>query len=253
YEAVYSPARRYLRQIVTKEVEREMPVLVAIQERYRTPGLDMLFVLTGMLGNHTFFFLALPFLHIFGLGQFARGLTNVVLWSVYFSGAAKDYISAPRPKSPPVTQITRSPAHTLEYGFPSSHTTYVVGTILYITYYMLAVWDVSVVLACVLWTAGAVIVAGRIYCGLHSFIDVAGGMAIGAAQAWAFVCLHEWFDALMLSTAGPLYMAAILYLALTTIPRSLDLCPCLIDAFCATSVSLGVFVGAWLHARLPFL
>ncbi|KAJ1799906.1 Long-chain base-1-phosphate phosphatase [Coemansia sp. RSA 2399] len=253
YAAVYSQTRLFLRDLVKREVEREMPHLVAIQRKYRSSVLDIFFVLTGMLGNHAFFMLALPFLHVYGLGMFARGLSFVVLWSVYFSGVVKDYISAPRPTSPPVVQITRSPAHTLEYGFPSSHTTYVVATILYISHFMLNVWACPFSWVCTLWTVGIFIVIGRIYCGLHSFIDVVGGTVLGATEALLFVLFYERFDDLLLSTAGPLYMAAILYLALSNIPRSLDLCPCCIDSFCATSVTLGLAVGVWAHARMPFL
>ncbi|KAJ2632963.1 Long-chain base-1-phosphate phosphatase [Coemansia sp. RSA 1290] len=253
YQAVYSSTRQYLRHLVAKEVEREIPQLAAIQCQFRSPFLDKLFVYSGMLGNHSFFMLALPFLHIFGLGRFARGLSFVVLWSIYFSGITKDYISAPRPKSPPVTQITRSPAHTLEYGFPSTHTTYVLATITYISYFMLNVWETSLVWAICLWIGGLIIVIGRIYCGLHSFIDVAGGAIIGILEALLFIGFFDRFDDLLATTAGPLYMSAILYAALTTLPRSLDLCPCCIDTVCATSVTLGLSFGYWGYVRMPFL
>ncbi|KAJ2746649.1 Long-chain base-1-phosphate phosphatase [Coemansia sp. BCRC 34301] len=253
YEAVYSPTRQLLRRIIVDEVEREIPRLVAIQQKYRTPALDRFFIFTGMLGNHTFFLLALPFLHVFGLGRFARGLTFVVLWSVYLSGVAKDYISAPRPVSPPVAQITQSPAHTLEYGFPSSHTAYVVASIAYVSYHMIGEWGTSLVWPCVLWAVGLAVIIGRVYCGLHSFVDVAGGAAIGTAEAVFFIMLYDSIDALLLSAAGPLYIMVFVYLALLAIPPSLDLCPCCIDSVCATSVTLGVAVGTWIHARLPFL
>ncbi|KAJ2857573.1 Long-chain base-1-phosphate phosphatase [Coemansia erecta] len=253
YAAVYSPLRQRIRQAVVQEVEREIPLLAAIQKRYRSPLLDHIFILTGMLGNHAFFMLALPFLHLFGGGMFSRGLTFVVLWSIYFSGWAKDYISAPRPASPPIAQITRSPAHTFEYGFPSSHTTYVVATIIYITHFMLYEWDSSLASALILWIVGLFIVVGRIYCGLHSFVDVAGGIVIGSVEALAFIKFYSQLDALLLSTPGPLYMAAILYVALKNIPKALDLCPCCIDSYCATSVTLGLALGTWMHARLPFL
>ncbi|KAJ2331852.1 Long-chain base-1-phosphate phosphatase [Coemansia sp. RSA 2673] len=206
-----------------------------------------------MLGNHTFFLLALPFLHVFGLGLFARGLTFVVLWSVYLSGTAKDYISAPRPASPPVAQITQSPAHTLEYGFPSSHTAYVVASIAYCSYFMLGVWGTHLLWTCALWAVGLVVIVGRIYCGLHSFIDVAGGTVIGLAEALVFIMLYDRIDALLLSAAGPLYMSVFVYTALMAIPPSLDLCPCCIDSVCATSVTLGLATGTWIYARLPFL
>ncbi|KAJ1722913.1 Long-chain base-1-phosphate phosphatase [Coemansia erecta] len=253
YAAVYSPFRQRLRQLVMQEVHREMPALVSIQQKHRSPLLDHLFVLTGMLGNHAFFMLALPFLHVFGGGMFSRGLTFVVLWSIYFSGWVKDYISAPRPASPPIVQITRSPAHTFEYGFPSSHTTYVVATIIYITHFMLNEWNTPLSGVLAFWTVGVFIVVGRIYCGLHSFIDVIGGSVIGVIEASAMIVFYPQFDALLLTTPGPLYLAAILYMALTNIPRSLDLCPCCIDSYCATSVTLGLTIGTWIHYRLPFL
>lgn len=253
YAAVYSPLRQYLRRLVTTQVDREMPYLANIQQRFRTPALDCFFVLTGMLGNHAFFLLGLPFLHFYGLGVFARGLTAVVLWSVYFSGVVKDYIGSHRPVSPPVVQITRSPAHILEYGFPSSHTTYVVAAIGYLSYFMLNIWDTPLIWTGILWGVGLIIVVGRIYCGLHSFIDVVGGTVIGLMEAALFVVFYDKLDELSISSAGPLYISAILYMALSTIPRSLDLCPCCVDTFCATSVTLGLSVSAWIYARLPFL
>ncbi|KAJ2783346.1 Long-chain base-1-phosphate phosphatase [Coemansia interrupta] len=200
YAAVYSPFRQRLRQLVMQEVYREMPALISIQQKYRSPLLDHLFVLTGMLGNHAFFMLALPFLHVFGGGMFSRGLTFVVLWSIYFSGWVKDYISAPRPASPPIVQITRSPAHTFEYGFPSSHTTYVVATIIYITHFMLNEWSTPLSGVLAFWTVGTFIVVGRIYCGLHSFIDVIGGIVIGMIEALAMIAFYPQFDALLLTT-----------------------------------------------------
>ncbi|KAJ1853768.1 Long-chain base-1-phosphate phosphatase [Coemansia sp. RSA 2703] len=253
YAAVYSPFRQRLRQLVMQEVEREMPALISIQQQYRSPLLDHLFVLTGMLGNHAFFMLALPFLHVFGGGMFSRGLTFVVLWSIYFSGWVKDYISAPRPASPPIVHITRSPAHTFEYGFPSSHTTYVVATIIYITHFMLNEWGTPLNGVLAFWTVGCFIVVGRIYCGLHSFIDVIGGGVIGVIEAFTMIAFYPQFDTLLLTTPGPLYLMTILYVALTNIPRSLDLCPCCVDSYCATSVTLGLAIGTWIHSRLPFL
>ncbi|PIA17366.1 acid phosphatase/Vanadium-dependent haloperoxidase, partial [Coemansia reversa NRRL 1564] len=253
YEVVYSPMRLRLRRLVLQVVEWEVPRLAKMQRRWRSPALDRLFVFAGMLGNHTFFMLALPFAHIFGLGVFGRGLSFVVLWSFYFSSVVKDYISAPRPASPPVVQITRSPAHTIEYGFPSSHTTYVVSALLYISHYMLNVWAVSGLWLCVLWVIGIVIIFSRVYCGLHSVIDVTGGFAIGALEALVFIYCYEPLDVLMRSNPGPLYIIAALYVALSAMPRSLDLCPCCIDAFCATSVTAGLGLGAWIYVRLPFL
>ncbi|ORX72806.1 hypothetical protein DL89DRAFT_209709, partial [Linderina pennispora] len=248
YEQVYSQRRQTLRRWMVKQVEWETPILASIQQRLRTPLLDKFFILTGMLGNHAFFFLALPFLHILGLGAFARGVTNVVLLSVYLSGAVKDYISAPRPASPPLVQITRSPAHTFEYGFPSSHTTYVVGTIMYTTWFMYHAWNVHVLWISVLWAFGASIVFGRIYCGLHSFVDVAGGALIGTIEALVLIACNDVLDSLILSWSGPLYICGALYLALSTIPRSLELCPCCVDTFCALSVIAGVYVGSWAYA-----
>ncbi|KAJ2081805.1 Long-chain base-1-phosphate phosphatase [Coemansia sp. RSA 988] len=253
YEAVYSPTRLQLRRLVLRVVEWEVPRLAKMQRRWRSPALDRVFVFAGMLGNHTFFMLALPFLHIFGLGVFARGLSFVVLWSFYFSSVVKDYISAPRPASPPVVHITRSPAHTIEYGFPSSHTTYVVSALLYISHYMLNVWAVSGLWLYVLWSVGLLIVVSRVYCGLHSVIDVTGGLIIGALEALVFIFWYEPLDALMCTDPGPLYIIAVLYAALSSMPRSLDPCPCCIDAFCATSVTAGFSLGAWIHVRLPFL
>ncbi|KAJ1948371.1 Long-chain base-1-phosphate phosphatase [Linderina macrospora] len=251
YGQVYSQRRMAIRQWMIQQVEWETPMLASIQKRLRAPLLDKFFVLTGMLGNHAFFFLALPFLHILGLGPFARGVSNVVLLSVYLSGLAKDYVSAPRPASPPLVHITRSPAHTFEYGFPSSHTTYVVGTIMYITWFMYNVWNVHVLWIGVLWVFGASIVFGRIYCGLHSFVDIAGGFLVGTVEALVLIACNDALDSLMLSWTGPLYICGALYLALSTIPRSLEMCPCCVDTFCALSVIAGIYVGAWAYALLP--
>lgn len=58
-------------------------------------------------------------------------MVHVHASGVFFSGFLKDMWRLPRPLSPPLNRITMSKSATLEYGFPSTHSTNAVSVAVY--------------------------------------------------------------------------------------------------------------------------
>jgi len=125
----------------------------------------------------------------------------------YLGNTIKDMVSAPRPSSPPVRRITATKDeedNALEYGLPSSHTLNTVCLSGYLLHYVLSYIqyeDVSmkfVGLALVSLFVG-LIGLGRIYLGMHSLIDIIGGLGIGLVILAFWLTVHELVDNFIVS------------------------------------------------------
>lgn len=121
-------------------------------------------------------------------------------YGIYAANFLKDLLCLPRPQSPPVVKLSSS--HHVEYGFPSSHTvnsanlvpiflrTFVPPIHLLsqpfftLFYYVATSAEPVPPVKLFLLTLFATLFAGsicfsRVYCGMHSVIDVVGGLALG--------------------------------------------------------------------------
>jgi hypothetical protein len=66
-----------LRDLMLAQIQRETPAIARMQQRYRSPLLDLLFVrIFTALGTHTCFLISLPILFWFGDARFARYAPN---------------------------------------------------------------------------------------------------------------------------------------------------------------------------------
>lgn len=163
--------------------------------------------------------------------------------------------SLPRPLSPPLHRITMSGSAALEYGFPSTHSTNAVSVALY---GLLALNDSPSVPSHVrvgLQSLAAVytfsIIFGRLYCGMHGFLDVIVGITLGAFLAvvqWVF--RHD-IDAYVFGDSFvPILTIAIGILVLVRIhPEPADACPCFDDGVAFAAVIFGVELGNWHYSK----
>jgi hypothetical protein len=140
----------------------------------------------------------------------------------------------------------------MEYGFPSTHTANAVSVGLLIYHHLKgsSALDHSSARYIGLQFANAIyvfsIVAGRIYCGMHGFLDVLVGTMIGVLL-WAirFFFASE-MDAAMIHTGfWPLLIVPIVLILVRTHPEPADDCPCFDDAVAFLGVVAGVSVGQW--------
>ena len=129
----------------------------------------------------------------FGVSDLARDLVHVLAFGVYVTGVIKDLLCLPRPLSPPLHRITMSGSAALEYGFPSTHSAHGIAVGLLVASYLSQHKDSFVNNYTIMQALNvlyvATIVFGRIYCGMHGFLDVIAGSLIGTFL-WALRYLY---------------------------------------------------------------
>ncbi|KAI0535875.1 PAP2 superfamily-domain-containing protein [Xylaria digitata] len=254
------PKWRYdLRQRALPLIRWETPYLAWFQAKLRSPALDSYFAITANLGTHTFFMIGLPIMFWCGFASFGKGLVHILASGVFFTGFIKDFFSLPRPLSPPLQRITMSGSAALEYGFPSTHSANAVSVAVYA---ILCLWspdnpfqpNTKLALEALSYFYAVSIVIGRLYCGMHGFIDVIIGSIMGA-----LITLVEFHYGppleLYLQQNGwaALFAAVLTIIVLVRVhPEPADDCPCFDDSVCFAGVMIGLEVGTWHFAQSPF-
>jgi dihydrosphingosine 1-phosphate phosphatase len=286
--------RYVLREQLLPLIRWETPYLAWFQANLRSPALDSYFAISANLGTHTFFMIMLPILFWCGYTSLGRGyvtsqgvigliglrfqiilmlgtsslglllltlcrLTHILAAGVFFSGFIKDLLCLPRPLSPPLQRITMSGSAALEYGFPSSHSTNAVSVAVYALLILnFDEPDISpfsnTILQAVSYCYGCSIVVGRLYCGMHGFLDVIVGSVLGAAlsiiQYWYGESLDNYVH------SGPLKNLVIIILIILVLvrihPEPADDCPCFDDSVAFAGVIIGIEYGNWHFARTDY-
>lgn len=178
-------------------------------------------------------------------------MVNVLAAGVFFSGFIKDLLCLPRPLSPPLQRITMSGSAALEYGFPSTHSTNAVSVAIYL---LSLLWtDTSLSPAVkfssqvALYLYAVSIIVGRLYCGMHGFLDVIIGSGLGAGIAWVQIVFGPALDSWIVGASGKEVLLLILMvLVLIRIhPEPADDCPCFDDSVSFAAVFIGCQLAAW--------
>ncbi|KAJ8105501.1 hypothetical protein ONZ43_g7403 [Nemania bipapillata] len=254
------PKWRYdLRQRALPLIRWETPYLAWLQVKLRSPALDSYFAITANLGTHTFFMIGLPIMFWCGFSSFGKGLVHILASGVFFTGFIKDFFSLPRPLSPPLHRITMSGSAALEYGFPSTHSANAVSVAVY-AILCLGLPDnpfqpnTKLALEALSYFYAVSIVLGRLYCGMHGFVDVVIGSIMGAV-----ITLVEFYYGppldLYLQQNGwnAVFTAVLIIIVLVRVhPEPADDCPCFDDSVCFAGVMIGLEVGTWHFAQSPF-
>ncbi|KAL2171818.1 hypothetical protein VTG60DRAFT_1515 [Thermothelomyces hinnuleus] len=251
------PKWRYnLRQRLLPIIRWETPYLAALQSSMRTPALDSYFAITANLGTHTFFMIGLPVLFWCGFPEFGKGLVHILATGVFFTGFLKDLCSLPRPLSPPLQRITMSGSAALEYGFPSTHSANAVSVAVYgilMLHRDTNSFSASTTLALEIlaYFYAFSIVIGRLYCGMHGFLDVIVGSLMGAAISLVEFYYAARVEAWLYSSSyiAPLTIALIIIILVRVHPEPADDCPCFDDSVAFAGVMIGLEVGTWRFAR----
>ncbi|KAH6695783.1 PAP2 superfamily protein [Plectosphaerella plurivora] len=236
----------------------ETPYLAWLQERVRTPALDSYFAITANLGTHTFFMVGLPMLFWFGYTSFGKGLVHILASGVFFTGFVKDFCSLPRPLSPPLHRITMSGSAALEYGFPSTHSANAVSVALY-GILVLRSPDCTLpdsarlALEILSYFYAVSIVFGRLYCGMHGFLDVIIGSIMGAGISLIEFYYGPPLDAYMHVSPwyAPLIASLIIIVLVRIHPEPADDCPCVDDSIAFAGVYIGLEIASWQYGRFP--
>ncbi|XP_026426044.1 lipid phosphate phosphatase delta-like [Papaver somniferum] len=191
---------------VTRQVINETPFILRIQGAQHG-FLDALFSTLSWVVSVPFYTACLPLLFWSGHGKLGRQLTLLMALCNYIGNVIKDLVSAPRPSCPPIRKVTATKDEkesALEYGFPSSHTLSTVCLSGCLLQYVLDYIDcgddslilIGVAIACLFV---GLMGFGRIYLGMHSPIDVIGGLVIGLVILRIWLMVHHHVDQFILS------------------------------------------------------
>ncbi|KAF2651474.1 sphingosine-1-phosphate phosphohydrolase [Lophiostoma macrostomum CBS 122681] len=248
------PWRNALRKRLIPIVRWETPYLALMQEKLRSPALDSYFAFTANLGTHTFYMIFLPILFWCGYTNIGRAMVHMLAAGIFWSGFVKDMLCLPRPLSPPLARITMSGSAALEYGFPSSHSTNAVSVAIYAIYHLRNSSDlqpdVSLAVQALFYFYAVSIIFGRLYCGMHGFLDCILGSLLGAVLAVAQLTYGDWLDYWITSGVfmNPLVLTLIILVLVRIHPEPADDCPCFDDSLAFTGVFIGIEIGAWHYA-----
>jgi hypothetical protein len=144
----------------------------------------------------------------------------------------------------------------LEYGFPSTHSTNAVSVAVY-ALSLLQSPDNTLSPAAnfgfqaSLYIYALSIIMGRLYCGMHGFLDVVVGSGLGALIAWVQGQYGPAFEAWVIgASAKEAILGILIILVLVRIhPEPADDCPCFDDSIAFAGVFIGVHVGSWHFSR----
>ncbi|KAK1410922.1 hypothetical protein QVD17_37464 [Tagetes erecta] len=243
--------RSVIKPLVSRCVTSGAPVILKIQ-KYQHTLLDALFIGLSSVVSVPFYTGFLPLLFWSGHGKLARQMTFLMAFCDYIGNCIKDVVSAPRPKSPQVRILTVTEdekENAMEYGFPSSHTLNTVCLSGYLLHYILSCYENSdayfqlAAFACVCLFVGF-IGLGRIYLGMHSVVDIVGGLVLGLAILKFWLSIHEHVDNFVISDQNVTsFCVALSFLLLFAYPTPELPTPSFEYHTAFTGVALGIVTG----------
>lgn len=260
YSARLSPFRYKTRAAFLPLIRRETEILFKLQTKMRRPFLDFYFAWSANLASHTFYVLMLPLPLWFGATLIARDLIYILGLGIYITGNLKDCLCLPRPRSPPLHRITMSSYTTQEYGFPSSHSANATGVtflLLFKVYQHHAELSPSLYkgLMFIFFIYYISLIFGRVYCGMHGFLDIIAGSLIGFVLFIYRVSFGVVVDKWLLeshndSTLGliltPIVIVSFFVLLIHVHVEPVDDCPCFDDSVAFLGVLIGLELSHWL-------
>jgi hypothetical protein len=182
-------------------------------------------------------------------------MVHILASGVFITGFLKDFFSLPRPLSPPLQRITMSGSAALEYGFPSTHSANAVSVAVYALFSVNSPESqlqasTKLIIEVVSYSYAFSIILGRLYCGMHGFLDVIVGSIIGAMIS-AVECIYgpqidSWLHSS--SWTAPATVALVIIVLIRIHPEPADDCPCFDDSIAFAGVMIGIECGGWHYA-----
>lgn len=144
----------------------------------------------------------------------------------------------------------------LEYGFPSTHSTNAVSVAVYVIT-LLNSPDATLspranfLFQGMTYLYVSSIVLGRLYCGMHGFLDVIVGCLLGTFISFLQFAYGPLLDDYVFSASGTqIALVVLILIVLVRIhPEPADDCPCFDDSVAFAGVIIGVQVASWHFAK----
>ena len=146
----------------------------------------------------------------------------------------------------------------LEYGFPSTHSTNAVSVAVYALFHLRSSSNtmspaLKLTLEILAYSYAVSIVLGRLYCGMHGFLDVFFGIILGAGLTIIEYMGIDHYDKFVLGeSVRAIIIVILIILVLVRIhPEPADDCPCFDDSVAFAGVVCGVEFAHWHFAQSP--
>jgi len=208
------------------------------------------FMIITRLGNEIFYILFLPIL-LWLYDEKNTYLTSLA-WALvmYIGQATKDIIKMPRPATPPVVKMEDK--YLLEYGFPSTHA--MAATTISFTLMTFLCRDLNLrdnndlsqffVLCSIAIITTFFVCLSRVYLGMHSMLDIIGGIFYSLILSLLFVQVSDRLDQFLKEgiVSGVLSVSFIIFICLIY-PSKHRWSPARADTFLIMGVAVGIVMG----------
>ncbi|XP_074154724.1 sphingosine-1-phosphate phosphatase 2 isoform X1 [Sminthopsis crassicaudata] len=206
-----------------------------------------LFKFSAALGEEIFYITFLPFTHWNIDPYVTRRL--IIIWVVimYIGQVSKDILKWPRPSSPPVVKLEKRLAD--EFGMPSTHA--MAATSISFTFLISAMdrYEYPFALGLMLAILFSTMVSlSRLYTGMHTVLDVIGGILISGL--FIAVTYPAWNLIDHLESASLLFPICILvvpFFLCYNYPVSDNYTPTRADTTMILAAGAGVTIGFWVN------
>ncbi|XP_023578864.1 sphingosine-1-phosphate phosphatase 2 [Octodon degus] len=206
-----------------------------------------LFRFSAALGQEVFYITFLPFTHWNIDPYLSRRLVLIWVLVMYVGQVAKDILKWPRPSSPPVVKLEKRVV--AEFGMPSTHAmaaTAISFTLLISTMDRYQYPFVLGLATAVLFST--LVCLSRLYTGMHTVLDVLGGVLI---TAFLIVLTYPaWTLIDCLDSASPLFLVCIIvvpFVLCYNYPVSEYYSPTRADTTTILAAGTGMIVGFWIN------
>lgn len=212
-----------------------------------------LFAFGTALGDETFYACFFPFWFWNIDGAVGRRVVMVWVLVMYVGQGLKDVICWPRPFCPPAVRLEKKWA--LEFGMPSTHAMVGLGVPYSVLYYTMHRYEYPVyvgIFICCIWCV--VVCCSRIYFGMHTILDIIGGLILAVGLLAIFLPLLDSLDHFQLTNVyAPALMIILILLMMVLYPSGKRWTPARGDTTIILGVGAGCSFGSWLNFQLGII
>lgn len=169
---------KQIRAAMLDGVQQTTPVNVWLQRQFRSRWLDVFCEVCSATVSELFLTIAIPLVSLEVGPLFACHLLLVFTVNLYISNTLKCLLQLPRP-DPTTKHLYQAPEK--GYGFPSTHASSAIVLPFYALYFFPLMRSPSMGLLLMFWCAS--VVFSRLYLGVHSLMDVVGGLVFGCVYS----------------------------------------------------------------------